>query len=125
MLALLGFPIFGGAGFFAKWYVLQAALQADDPQTLLAVGLVLTSVVSAGYYLYVIVVMFMRAPSPDAPALPVAPPLTRAVLAITVGGILVLGVYPNWVHRVAAKGLPRVEEASPVGLSGLPIRPRR
>ena len=28
MLALLGFPIFGGIGFFAKWYVLQAALQA-------------------------------------------------------------------------------------------------
>jgi NADH-quinone oxidoreductase subunit N len=28
MLALLGFPIFGGAGFFAKWYILQAALDA-------------------------------------------------------------------------------------------------
>ena len=28
MLALLGFPVFGGMGFFAKWYVLQAALQA-------------------------------------------------------------------------------------------------
>src|SRR4051812_21307432 len=26
MLALLGFPIFGGAGFFAKWYILQAIL---------------------------------------------------------------------------------------------------
>ena len=50
MLALLGFPIFGGAGFFAKWYVLQAALQAPVPQTTLAVVLVLTTVVSAGYY---------------------------------------------------------------------------
>src|SRR4051794_19532103 len=41
MLALMGFPIFGGAGFFAKWYVLQAALQAPIRQTTLAVVLVL------------------------------------------------------------------------------------
>jgi NADH-quinone oxidoreductase subunit N len=60
MLALLGFPIFGGIGFFAKWYVLQAALQAPAPQTRLAVILVLTSLVSAGYYLYVVMVMFMK-----------------------------------------------------------------
>lgn len=112
MLALLGFPIFGGAGFFAKWYVLQAALQATIPQTSLAVALVLTSVVSAGYYLYVIVVMFMKAPNPDAEPVPATPMLTRAVLAVTVIGILVLGVYPNWVHAVANKGWPRVEEAS-------------
>ena len=32
MLALLGFPIFGGIGFFAKWYILKAALQATAPQ---------------------------------------------------------------------------------------------
>jgi NADH-quinone oxidoreductase subunit N len=114
MLALLGFPVFGGAGFFAKWYVLQAALQARIPQTTLAVALVLTTVVSAGYYLYVIVVMFMRAPSADAGPLPPTPMLTKAVLAITVVGILVLGIYPNWIQRVAAKGAPRVESASMV-----------
>ena len=67
MLALLGFPVFGGAGFFAKWYVLQAALQAEVPQTMLAVVLVLTTVVSAGYYLYVVMVMFMRSRPDDAP----------------------------------------------------------
>ena len=60
MLALMGFPVFGGAGFFAKWYVLQAALQAPAPQIALAVVLVLTTVISAGYYLYVVMVMFMR-----------------------------------------------------------------
>ena len=32
LLSLLGFPFFGGAGFFAKWYVLQAALHAPIPQ---------------------------------------------------------------------------------------------
>jgi NADH-quinone oxidoreductase subunit N len=125
MLALLGFPIFGGAGFFAKWYVLQAALQAPMPQTVLAVALVLTTVVSAGYYLYVIMVIFMRAPSPTAEPLPHTPALTRLVLAVTVGTILVLGVYPNWVHRVAEQGLPRVEDASLVNFTRTPMRRSR
>ena len=112
MLALLGFPIFGGAGFFAKWYILQAALQSPVPQITLAVAVVLTSVISAGYYLYVIVVMFMKAPGADAEPVPPTPPLTRAVLAVTVVGILVLGVYPNWYQSVASKGLPRVERTA-------------
>jgi NADH-quinone oxidoreductase subunit N len=61
MFALLGFPVFGGLGFFAKYYLVQASLQSAMPRgTLLAVILVLTSVVSAGYYLYVVMVMFMR-----------------------------------------------------------------
>ena len=42
MLALMGFPVFGGAGFLAKWYVFQAALNAPVRQTTLAVVLVLT-----------------------------------------------------------------------------------
>jgi NADH-quinone oxidoreductase subunit N len=116
MLALLGFPIFGGGGFFAKWYVLQAALQARVPQTTLAVVLVLTSVVSAGYYLYVIVVMFMRPPASDAEPAPPIPGLTRVVLAITVVGILALGVYPNWFQDVASKGQPRRGMSSPLGI---------
>jgi NADH:ubiquinone oxidoreductase subunit 4 (subunit M) len=44
--------------------------------------------------------------------------LTRAVLAVTVVTILVLGVYPNWVQRVVSRGLPRVERASAIGLLG-------
>jgi NADH-quinone oxidoreductase subunit N len=127
MLALLGFPIFGGAGFFAKWYVIRAALQAPVPQTALAVALVLTSVVSAGYYLYVIVVMFMKSPSeaPDQEPLPATPMLTRLVLAVTVVGILILGVYPNWVQAVANKGHPRLEPISAFGFTPVEIRPGR
>ena len=84
MLSLLGFPIFGGAGFFAKWYVLQAALQAPFKQTLLAVVLVLTTVVSAGYYLYVVMVMFMRARADDAPVPERSGGMTQVVLAVSV-----------------------------------------
>ena len=122
MLALLGFPIFGGGGFFAKWYVIRAALQAPVPQTALAVALVLTSVVSAGYYLYVIVVMFMKAPLGEAEPLPRTPRLTKLVLALTVGGILVLGVYPNWVHAIVNKGHPRLEPISAFGFSQMDRR---
>jgi len=111
MFALLGFPIFGGAGFFAKWYVLQAALQAPSKQTTLAVVLVLTTVVSAGYYLYVVLLMFMR-PRPDgAPAPERAGGLTRMVLAINVALILILGVVPEQVVRIARDGIPRLESS--------------
>jgi NADH-quinone oxidoreductase subunit N len=109
MLSLLGFPIFGGAGFFAKWYLLQAGLQAPVPQTLLVVTLVLTTVLSAGYYLYVVMVMTMR-PRPDG-ALPPERTggLTRVVLALSVGLILLLGVVPESVVRFARAGRPTME----------------
>ncbi len=106
MFALLGFPIVGGAGFFAKWYVLQAALQAPLRQTTLAVVLVLTTVVSAGYYLYVIMLMFMRSRPDDARAPEHAGGLTRVVLAVSVAVILILGVFPDYAVRLARTGLP-------------------
>jgi NADH-quinone oxidoreductase subunit N len=109
MLALLGFPVFGGAGFFAKWYVLQAALQAEVPQTMLAVVLVLTTVVSAGYYLYVVMVMFMRSRPDDAPIPHRAGLLTRTVLVTSVAAILVLGILPDYFFRIARAGRPRPE----------------
>ena len=108
MLALMGFPVFGGIGFFAKWYVLKAALQAPEPQTLLAVVLVLTTVISAGYYLYVIMVMFMRPRRADAPDIVSTPPLTRFVMIATAATILILGVMPDLAVRYAIVGTPRL-----------------
>jgi NADH-quinone oxidoreductase subunit N len=108
MLALLGFPIFGGAGFFAKWYVIQAALQSSAPQTLLVVVLVLTTVISAGYYLYVVMAMFMR---PRVEGIVLPPPaggLTRLVLVATVVLLLVLGVVPDYVVRLTWAGRPHL-----------------
>jgi NADH-quinone oxidoreductase subunit N len=96
MLALLGFPIFGGAGFFAKWYIIQAALQSPSPQTRLAVILVLTSVVSAGYYLGVIMTMFMK-PRPETLPVPTARVggATRWVIGLAAVLLIVLGFFPN------------------------------
>src|SRR5471032_70233 len=80
MLALLGFPLFGGAGFWAKVYVLAAAEATPFRHLVpLTVLLVLASVISAGYYLQVVRVMFMK-PRPEGASDP-APmgTLTRVV----------------------------------------------
>jgi len=92
MLSLLGFPV--TAGFIGKWYILVAATAAHEPA--LATVLVLTSVVSAGYYLPVIMAMYMK-PEPFAQA-HVGMQLGRlggAVVALSVAGLLFFGVRPN------------------------------
>ncbi|HKN58587.1 MAG TPA: hypothetical protein VJV97_07025, partial [Gemmatimonadaceae bacterium] len=108
MLALLGFPVFGGIGFFAKWYVLQAALQSPFPQTRLAVLLVVTSVVSAGYYLYVVMVMFMK-PRNIAAALPDrASGWTSAVVWASAAIILIFGLFPDVIVSLTQRSAPAV-----------------
>lgn len=113
MLALLGFPVFGGMGFLAKWYVLQAAIQAPAPQVRLAVILVITSTISSGYYLYVVMVMFMKQRADGAPAVPAMPPLTRAVVVAAAALILIFGVYPNPIVRLAKASNSLGTPASP------------
>jgi len=113
MLALLGFPIFGGIGFFAKYWIIQSALQAPVPQTKLAVILVVTSVISAGYYLYVVMVMFMRPRAENAETIPPSTGWTRSVIAVAAILILVLGILPNsvvkWTQR--SRNVPPVAAA--------------
>ena len=120
MLALLGFPFFGGAGFFAKWYVLQVALHAPVKQMKLAIVLVLTTVVSAGYYLHVVMMMFMRQPSEGAKA-PEPPPsggMTRTVLVVTTVLILLIGLAPESLVRLTRSS--RVETVVP-SRGGMPL----
>ena len=105
-LAFLGMPLVGGMGFFAKWYVLQAALQSSTPQTTLAIILVLSSVVSAAYYLAVVSAMFMR-PRSEGRTLPVTSGVTNGVVALTVVALLILGVYPTPIVRIARRAIPQ------------------
>lgn len=102
LLAFLGMPLVGGMGFFAKWYVLQAALQASSPQTILAVVLVVTSAVSSAYYLLVVSAMFMR-PRPEGKPMPHSAPMAHALIAFAALTLLVLGVYPTPVVHMARK----------------------
>ena len=120
MLAMLGFPVFGGMGFFAKWYVLQAAIDAASPQVRLAVLLVIATTISAGYYLYVVMVMFMK-PRPEmAPALPVIGAMSRVVIFGSVVLLLVFGVFPDPVVRWARGGTELLPSMAPA--AALPTR---
>lgn len=99
MLALLGIPLAGGMGFFAKWYLLQSALLAVVPQTQLAVVLVLSSVISAGYYLMIVATMFMRERNPRF-IVPAPHPLAGGAIAVTAFLLLVFGVYPTPIAKL-------------------------
>jgi NADH-quinone oxidoreductase subunit N len=110
MLALLGFPIFGGIGFFAKWYILEAALKAPFPQTRLAVILVVMSVVSAGYYLYVVMVMFMKPRSSTAILPERAGGWTRAVVWGSAAIILFFGLFPDALVSLTQRSTPAVSK---------------
>jgi len=98
LLSLIGIPITGG--FFAKFYVFSAALQAN------LVGLViigvLNSAVASYYYLRLIVVMYMREAREDVP-LPRIPLGLGAALAISLAATIYLGVLPGRVLDYAAR----------------------
>jgi NADH-quinone oxidoreductase subunit N len=92
MLSLLGVP--GTAGFIGKWYILLAATGAG--QGLLAAVLVIATVISAGYYLPVVMAMYMKPePSEQAHAGMRLGRLAGAVVTVAVAGLLALGVQPS------------------------------
>jgi NADH-quinone oxidoreductase subunit N len=92
LLSLTGIP--PTAGFFGKFYVILAAVQAGGWLTVLAVIAVLNAAVAAFYYLRVVVYMFMRDPAAELPALSHGR-LVWAGLAVTTVATIVLGVFPN------------------------------
>ena len=109
MLSLLGFP--GTAGFIGKWYILIAA--ADAGQGLLATLLVVATVISAGYYLPVIMAIYMKAePSERAHEGVRLGRLSGAVVAAAVSALLVLGVQPSRLLDLARTTGASVRPAS-------------
>ncbi|MGH2383508.1 MAG: NADH-quinone oxidoreductase subunit N [Candidatus Limnocylindria bacterium] len=102
MLSLTGIP--PTVGFFAKLYVLLAAVDAG--LAWLAVILVLNAAMAAFYYLRVVVYMYMRDPEPD-PAPIDTSPFGSVALALSVAGVVILGIFPG-----AILGLLEVSAAS-------------
>ena len=91
MLSLVGIPPL--AGFWAKWYVIQAALQVGGWLNMLAVLAMLNAAAAAFYYLRVVVLMWMREP----PALGAAGQLggaTSAGLGLAALGTIAIGLVP-------------------------------
>jgi len=98
MLSLLGFP--GTLGFMGKWYILSAVIAQGH--VLLPVILVVTSVVSAGYYLPVIMSMYMKtAPEGESFSGVRLAPTAAATVALSVAAVLVLGFWPRGVFDAA------------------------
>jgi NADH-quinone oxidoreductase subunit N len=98
MLSLLGFP--GTVGFIGKWYILTAVVA--EGQMILPVILVLTSVLSAGYYLPVIMAVYMRpSPSADRHAAVGLSPTAAAAIGLSVAAVLLFGFWPSELLELA------------------------
>ncbi len=98
LVSLAGVPV--SAGFVGKFYLFAAAVGAG--YTVLAVVGVLMSVVSAYYYLRVIVAMYMREPGREV-SWPSPSPAASLALAVSVVVVLALGVYPAPVLELARR----------------------
>ncbi|NJD26728.1 MAG: NADH-quinone oxidoreductase subunit N [Chloroflexi bacterium] len=96
LLSLTGIP--PTAGFFAKYYVILAAVQASQDGHaalgVLAVLVVLNAAAAAFYYLRVVVYMFMREPDAEQPALAHGRLLWGGLAAASVLTVL-LGILPG------------------------------
>jgi NADH-quinone oxidoreductase subunit N len=102
MMSLIGVP--PSAGMVGKVFVFQAAIQASQGNLLLLIVTiigVLTSVVSAFYYMKVVVVMYMR----DGEGKAVLQPALGAALVVTALGTLLLGILPTPVFQMAQQAL--------------------
>ena len=101
MLSLIGVP--PTAGFIGKFYIFRVVLDAD----LIGLALVgvITSLISAYYYLRVVVVMYMRSGDPQTRS----DGWLNATLWLTAAGTFVIGILPG----------PLLALASRTGLFGL------
>ncbi len=111
MLSLTGIPPL--VGFTGKFYVFSAAVKSGF--IWLAVIGVLNSVVSAYYYLRVVVTMYMYDGEKQIEPLSTRPALASAIVVAAVATILV-GVFPSTSMWRARTGFASVEKGSQVAV---------
>lgn len=100
LLSLAGLPPF--AGFFAKFFIFSAAVEAG--WAWLAVVGMLNSLVSVYFYLRPVVQMYMHEPKPEWDRVHINP-LVALALLIAVAGVIALGVFPAPAIALATGGL--------------------
>jgi len=104
LLSLAGVP--PTVGFFAKWYVFRAAINAGL-YALVVLALV-NSVIAAYYYLRVMVFMYMREPAAGAPvAVPMRSGYVVAAVVLSTAAVVALGLAPAGSLGVAELALAR------------------
>ena len=114
MFSLTGIP--PTAGFVAKFSVFMAVIRSG--YTALALIAVVFSVVSAFFYLRVVILMYMKDAKKGLP-LTTSIPL-NLVLAATAAAVIVLGVYPAPLLDFATAAIAGWHNATPVAIGLLP-----
>jgi NADH-quinone oxidoreductase subunit N len=107
MVSLAGIP--PTAGFIGKFYVFMSAVEAG--LAWLAVVALVFAVVSAYYYLRVVMVMYMREPDASTAASPrlVLSPAISIVLACAIAGVVILGLYPGPLVNLAVQAVQALQ----------------
>lgn len=95
MFSLTGIP--PTAGFIGKFYVFMSAINAG--YTWLAVIAVIFSVISAYFYLRIVMYMYMREPKEEV-KLSTSPGISLALI-VTAVAVLVIGVFPSFLIGLA------------------------
>ncbi len=98
LLSLVGIPLTGG--FFGKFYIFRAAINAD--LIWLSVLGLLNSALAAYYYLKVIVVMYMHEAKEEVPIEPL-PSGIAATLVLAAAATFYLGIFPGTVLEFATR----------------------
>jgi NADH-quinone oxidoreductase subunit N len=102
LLSLGGFP--PTAGFIAKWYIFQAAV--EESYYWLAIIGVLSSVVSVFFYLRIVVMMYMTEGTEV--SRPRVPAIAMAGLALATIAVFYLGVLPGRVLQLALDSITTI-----------------
>jgi NADH-quinone oxidoreductase subunit N len=108
LLSLVGIP--PTAGFFAKAYVILAAVEEGGALTVLAVLAVLNAAAAAFYYLRVVVYMYMREPATATAPMQHGRLMWGGLAAATILTIL-LGVFPGVLLDVVGRAAQDLEAA--------------
>jgi NADH-quinone oxidoreductase subunit N len=117
LLSLTGIPPTGG--FFAKFYVVRATLDAG--YTSLAIFAVINSAISAYYYLGVLVRMYMRDPAPGAPlAAPMRSGYVVSALVVSAALVLWMGAMPERWLNLALEAVTPAAAAAPADGTAAP-----
>ena len=95
MFSLAGIPPF--AGFFGKYYLFSAAIDAGF--LWLTIIAVFSSIVSVYFYIGLIVKMYFNEPEKEMPDTEFG--LSRISLFITIAGVILLGIMPSGILSIA------------------------
>jgi NADH-quinone oxidoreductase subunit N len=98
MFSLAGLPTTGG--FMSKFYIFKSAVESGHT-TVAFIG-ILASIISVYYYLRVVYYLYMQEPS-GVPVEAAGDVFTAGALAISIIGILVIGIYPTPLFAMAGQ----------------------